>query len=116
MRAITPDLYKPAERGSALTEPSSPRSTYILGCLSHKMNPRASLLIRKKLTRELHLQHYGMGDTMAVRLSESLKLLPFVNHVNLADNNLTDTGLKPIIESILQMQNLTYLNLSENKM
>jgi hypothetical protein len=60
LRAMTPDLYKPPGRGSGLTEPSSPRSAYIVGCVTHRLNPRASLVVRKKLTRELQLAHYGM--------------------------------------------------------
>jgi hypothetical protein len=43
-----------------MEQPESPRSAYIYGCLSSKMNPRAHLLVRDKLTTVLNLRHQGM--------------------------------------------------------
>lgn len=37
----------------------SPRSLYIDKCLRMRLNPRASLLLRKQFTRELNLKHLG---------------------------------------------------------
>jgi len=55
-----------------------------------------------------------MGDRMAVILAESLKSLPFVQSINLCDNNLTDIGMSPVLTSILTIPNLLELNLSNN--
>jgi len=33
--------------------------------MANGMNPRASLVLRKNLTKQLNLQHYGIGDKMA---------------------------------------------------
>lgn len=68
LRAMTPDLSKTLGPGSGLTEPSSPRSAYIVGCVTHRLNPRASLMVRKKMTRELQLGHYGMVSSMSISL------------------------------------------------
>eukprot|EP00602_Paraphysomonas_sp_CaronLab_P004794 CAMPEP_0185021358 /NCGR_PEP_ID=MMETSP1103-20130426/4051_1 /TAXON_ID=36769 /ORGANISM="Paraphysomonas bandaiensis, Strain Caron Lab Isolate" /LENGTH=1351 /DNA_ID=CAMNT_0027552843 /DNA_START=296 /DNA_END=4348 /DNA_ORIENTATION=+ len=114
LRAITPDVYNLPQQGSGMTEPTSPRSKYIMGCLFRKINPRASLIIRKKLTRELHLEHYGIGDEMAQQVAASLIDLPFVSYLNICDNNLTDAGLRPILDAVMTMPNLLELNLSEN--
>ncbi len=51
---------------------------------------------------------------MAKVLSESLRLLPYVQSINLSDNNLTDVGMSPILASILNIPNLLELNLSNN--
>jgi hypothetical protein len=55
-----------------------------------------------------------MGDNMAIRLSAVLADLPLVTVLNLCDNNLTDVGLKPLLDKIGVMPNLVELNLSEN--
>jgi hypothetical protein len=81
--------------------------------MSH-LNPRPSLLIRKKISNELRLDHYGMGDSMAITLATVLADLPMVTLLNLCDNNLTDLGLKPLLDKIVVMPNLVELNLSEN--
>lgn len=99
---------------SPLGTPTSPRSKYIFECIASHLNPRPGLLIRKKLTNELKLSHYGMGDQMAIKLSAVLADLPMVTVLNLADNHLTDVGLKPLLDQIVTMPNLVELNLSEN--
>ena len=64
----------------------SPRSKYIAGCMQKRLNPRASLVVRKNMTKQLNLQHHGMGDTMAKLLVESIQGLPFIESINIADN------------------------------
>jgi hypothetical protein len=113
LRPITPDVSI-LSKGYGLTTPSSPRSKYIYECITSHLNPRPSLLIRKKLSNEVRLEHYGMGDNMAIRLSAVLADLPMVTVLNLCDNNLTDAGLTPILDQIGVMPNLVELNLSEN--
>lgn len=79
--------------GSSLGVPIvSPRTKYLTGCMKNNLNPRASLVIRKNISKRLNLQHHGMGDQMAVVLAESLQGLPFVESINIADNMLTDIG------------------------
>lgn len=97
-------------------EPTSPRSKFISACMQGRMNPRASLVTRKNLSKRLELQHHGMGDDMGLVLSTALGDMPFMDSINLADNNLTDISLHPIIVAIASVPSLTYLNLSENKM
>lgn len=70
----------------------SPRSRFIAGCFAQKLNPRASLLVRKNLSKQLNLQHLGMGDALAALLAECLSTLPYVQSINIADNMLTDAG------------------------
>jgi hypothetical protein len=40
-------------------QPSSPRTTFISGCIQEKLNPRVSYLMRKNVSIELNLQHQG---------------------------------------------------------
>ena len=51
---------------------------------------------------------------MAVVLADSLRDLPYVQSIDLQDNNLTDLGMSPILASILSINNLLELNLSDN--
>lgn len=97
-----------------LEMPLSPRTAYLAGCARYNLNPRPSLIIRKRFAKELNLDHQGMGDKMAMVLSESLRCLPYVQSIHLADNNLTDAGMVPILENILSISNLLELNLSSN--
>lgn len=39
--------------------PISPRSKYLVGCLKDNVNPRASLITRRKVSHELKMQHLG---------------------------------------------------------
>jgi hypothetical protein len=51
---------------------------------------------------------------MAARLAESLKSLPYVSYINVCDNNLSDAGLKPLVDAIVKMPQIIHLDLSEN--
>eukprot|EP01034_Spumella_vulgaris_P028670 gene28670-35569_t len=93
----------------------SPRSKYIAGCMKQQLNPRASLVVRKNMSKQLNLQHHGMGDTMAKLLAESIQGLPFVESINIADNMLTDDGMGPIILAAVGIKSLIELNLSQNE-
>lgn len=46
--------------GVDITSPLSPRTAYIDGCVRERLNPRASLIVRNKLTKQMNLQHLGM--------------------------------------------------------
>lgn len=93
----------------------SPRSNYIDSCLGDRVNPRAAHIVRRRLTSSLRLNHHGMGDQMAIHLAKSISDMPFLDSVNISDNALTDTGLKPMLISILNISTLTELNLSQNE-
>ena len=44
-------------------------SKYIDKCMQQRSNPRASLMIRKNVSKDLVLNSLGMGDTMAENLA-----------------------------------------------
>jgi Ran GTPase-activating protein (RanGAP) involved in mRNA processing and transport len=94
---------------------TSPRTKFLASCMSAKLNPRASLVLRKNMSKKLNLQHHGIGDRMAALLAESLKDLPFIEVINIADNMLTDDGMGPIIHAAVKMPGLIELNLSQNE-
>jgi hypothetical protein len=94
--------------------PTSPRSRYIAQCLQKATNPRASLLVRKNFGKSLELHHHGIGDKMAEIWAKSIVDIPFVQSINLEDNNLTDKGLGPILLALVQIEGLLELNLSQN--
>jgi Ca2+-binding EF-hand superfamily protein len=94
--------------------PSSPRTKFLAGCIKNKLNPRLSLILRKRVTDELNLQHLGIGDEMGLIFAQSLQDLPIVRTINLADNNLTDQSLGMILEAITALPDLTFLDLSQN--
>ena len=50
----------------------SPRTSYLEGCFRENLNPRASLILRKNLTKILNLQHHSIGDKMGIMLAEAL--------------------------------------------
>ena len=58
--------------GVDFSSPVSPRSTYISSCIREGLNPRAALILRKKVTKRLKLQHMGIGDKMGKIFSESI--------------------------------------------
>jgi len=93
----------------------SPRSAYIMGCLGDNLNPRGSHIVRKTISDELHLEHFGMGDDLIEHLATSLQFLPHVTYINIADNNLTDWGLVNVLNTIVNVKNLLILDMSHNK-
>lgn len=53
----TPSLHHSPMRNAMLVAATSPRSVYINGCMREGLNPRASLVLRKKVSKKLSLQH-----------------------------------------------------------
>jgi hypothetical protein len=86
-----------------------------MGCLSDNLNPRGTHIVRKKVSDELHLEHYGMGDDLIEHLATALQFLPHLSYVNIADNNLTDWGLVNVINTIVNVKHLLILDMSHNK-
>lgn len=95
--------------------PTSPRTTFIGGCIREGINPLSRIIIRKKLSSVLNLERFNLGDITGKILAECIHQLPFVDSVNLADNNLTDFSLKHLLNSMMKIETLTNLNLSRNK-
>ena len=91
----------------------TPRTKYLDECCKGNLFPR-SLLIRKNLTKTLDLQHQGMGDSVCQVLAKAVEELPFIQRINICDNNLTDAGLGPFINAIVKISGLLELNLSQN--
>ena len=92
----------------------SPRSKYIDCCLRQGINPKPSLVLRKGFTKELDLSHHGIGDKMGKILAECLLELPYLHSIRLADNNLTDDSLGPMVKSLVKMPNILQVDLSNN--
>lgn len=92
----------------------SPRSQFIDNCIRQRLNPRASLILRKSFTKELNLKHLGMGDKMAILLAEAIVNVPYIHSLNIRDNNLNDNGLSAIVNSIRNMKDLVELDMSFN--
>ena len=99
---------------NSLEQPKSPRTTYLVGCAKLGVLPRASLVLRKKFTKSLDLKHQGIGDKMAVILAESIKELPYVQSINLKDNNLSCIGLCAIFHAVMNITNLLSLDIADN--
>lgn len=55
-----------------------------------------------------------MGNEMAKVLAESLKTLPYIESINLTDNNLTCDGLTAIFNILQYIPNLTSLDVADN--
>jgi hypothetical protein len=101
---------------ASLTEgKKSPRTRFLLSCIQENINPRPSLLLRNNFSKELDLHHKGMSNEFAKSLSKSLKELPSIESLNLADNRLTDEGLTPLLLQLSNLSSLGELNLSQNK-
>jgi hypothetical protein len=109
------EYLRKEDKDYSRTQLTSPRSKFITACMQEKLNPRASLILRKNMTKRLNLQHHGMGDQLAALLADSLDALPFIEALNIADNMLTDDGMGPILSAIVHIPSLTELNLSQNE-
>jgi hypothetical protein len=48
------------ESGQEITEAPSPRTNFIMSCIREQKNPMASLIVRKKLSKIMNLNHYGL--------------------------------------------------------
>jgi len=55
-----------------------------------------------------------MGDTMAILFAQAIVNIPYIESINIADNNLTDKGLGPLLESVVHMSDLIDLDISYN--
>ena len=95
-----------------LAIPNSPRTGYLVKCANNNVLPRASLVLRKLFTKELNLQHQGMGDDMAMILADSIKTMPYIESINISDNKLSCDGLCAIFDAISDNPNLLSLDIA----
>ncbi|KAJ1421524.1 hypothetical protein B484DRAFT_305777, partial [Ochromonadaceae sp. CCMP2298] len=72
------------------------------------------LMLRKTLSKRLSLQHHGMGDEMAILFAEAVVDVPYIEALNISDNNLSDRGLGPILDACTHMKDLVELDISYN--
>ena len=94
----------------------SPRAKFLAGCIAKGIAPLSSIMLRPAQSRVLDLEHEGMGDELAVLLAGGLNAMPSIQIINIADNNLTDRSLKPLLDAIVSNPNIIELDLSENKL
>lgn len=92
----------------------SPRAIFLSGCLKHSLPPRAQVILRKRTSSTINLSHMGIGNQMAMVLAESLHDLPYLQVLNLCDNNLEDSGLSALLRSIKKHPTIEILDISQN--
>lgn len=95
--------------------PLSARSRFLLGCVQKGIFPQPSLIIRKNVTTMLSIANFGIGNDLAELLAASLATLPLLEGLSIADNNLTDAGLVPIVKALTKCTRLSSLDVSRNK-
>ena len=57
--SLFPQAIDEAIQATTHPVPISPRSKYLVGCLKDNVNPRASLITRRKVSHQLKMQHLG---------------------------------------------------------
>jgi len=95
--------------------PLSARSRFLLGCVQKGIFPQPSLIVRKNVTTMLSIANFGIGNELAELLAQSLATLPMLEGLSVADNNLTDAGLVPIVKALTKCTKLNSLDVSRNK-
>lgn len=98
------------------TAPASPRSVFLAGCVRYGLPPRSVAMLRKRISPILNVAHMSIGNQTAILLAEALDKMPYLQALNLADNNLDDVGLSAIIRSIAKHSTLEVLDISQNIM
>lgn len=104
------------EPGADLSLPMSPRTRFISGCVLENMNPRASLILRKRMGKEINIAHMAIGNKIAGLLAQCLEDMPFIESLNVNNNALTDEGVAAILTAARGIKGLKMLNISRNKM
>lgn len=95
---------------------SSPRSVFLAGCVRYGLPPRSVAMLRKRISPILNIAHMSIGNQMAILLAEALDKMPYLQALNLADNNLDDIGLSAVIRSVAKHSTLEVLDISQNIM
>lgn len=97
------------------SRPLSARSKFLISCVSSHLKPDPSMVIRKEITSCLNISSKSIGNKMAQVLASGLSTMPMLEELKLADNRLTDEGLKAIIDVLSDCPRLTSLDISQNK-
>jgi Ran GTPase-activating protein (RanGAP) involved in mRNA processing and transport len=95
---------------------SSPRAIFLNGCLKAAVPPITAAMLRKKINSTMNLAHMGIGNTLAVILATAISNMPYLQALNLCDNNLEDSGLTAIIDSVSKHKDIQILDISQNIM
>lgn len=94
--------------------PASPRAIFLAGCLNAGIPPITVALIRKKISATVNLAHMGLGTKVAKALAPCLSAVPYLQLLNLSDNNLEDEGLSALLRAIAKHKNIEILDISQN--
>ncbi len=106
---------KKSKSSLQLARPNSARTIFLKGCVEKGILPQPSLIIRKELTTMLNISSLGFGNKVAQVLAEALDVLPALEAISIADNNLSDEGLVPIVNKLSSCKSLTSVDISNNK-
>ncbi|KAH9144663.1 hypothetical protein AeRB84_011390 [Aphanomyces euteiches] len=95
--------------------PLTARHKYSAMCLIAQLPPSIRLMIRNQCGPEINVSHMAMGDEMCKIFAQCLIDLPMVTSLNVRNNRLTDSGIGALVHVCLNKDDLTCLDLSENK-
>lgn len=93
---------------------ASPRSIFLAGCVRYGLAPRSIAMLRKRISPVVNLAHMSIGNQTAILLAEAMDRMPYLQTLNLADNNLDDVGLTAIIRCVAKHSTLEVLDISQN--
>jgi hypothetical protein len=94
---------------------SSPRSLYLRETTKLNILPLPLILRKEKEPFGIYLSHHGIGDVRFQPVIKIIDQLPGIHTIDLCDNRLTDITLMPLATKLNKFKNLTYLDLSYNK-
>ena len=94
---------------------SSPRSLYLRETTKLNILPLPLILRKEKEPLGIYLSHHGIGDIRFQPVIKIIDQLPGIHTIDLCDNRLTDITLMPLAMKLHTFKNLTYLDLSYNK-
>ena len=92
----------------------SPRAIFLAGCLQYSIPPITVAVLRKKISSSINLAHMGIGNKVATVLASCIDKLPYLQLLDLTDNNLSDEGLSALLLSIAKHKTLQILDVSQN--